>query len=110
MTAGSLRLQDGGLCPGTHFGCVKPVAGEVVFNTGMVGYTEAFTDPSYRGQILVLTYPLIGNYGVPEITREAGEFESARIHITGLVVSEICMQPNHWNSASALADWFHRAG
>jgi len=110
MTAGSLRLQDGGLFPGTHFGCVKPVAGEVVFNTGMVGYTEALTDPSYRGQILVLTYPLIGNYGVPEINLGAGEFESARIHIAGLIVSGICRQPNHWNSVSALPQWLQSEG
>src|SRR2546428_442216 len=110
MTAGSLRLQDGGLFPGTHFGCVKPVAGEVVFNTGMVGYTEALTDPSYRGQILVLTYPLIGNYGVPDTVASAGEFESRRIQAAGLIVSEICRQPNHWNALRSLSEWLESEG
>src|SRR5215471_13311971 len=63
---GSLVLEDGFACSGTSFGWPQSVAGEVVFNTGMVGYPESLTDPSYKGQILVLAYPLIGNYGVAE--------------------------------------------
>src|SRR6266705_5799308 len=91
---GQLLLQDGGAFAGRVFGFPKAIAGEVVFNTGMVGYPEALTDPSYRGQILVLTYPLIGNYGVPDITQCEDEFESRRIQVAGLMVSEICREPN----------------
>jgi carbamoyl-phosphate synthase small subunit len=105
MNSGNLRLEDGTRLIGKHFGSIKAVAGEVVFNTGMVGYTEALTDPSYKGQILVLTYPLVGNYGVPEIDHHAGEFESARIQVAGLIVSQICEEPNHWNSVRALGQW-----
>ena len=71
-----LRLEDDTQFNGRHFGYPVSVKGEVVFNTGMVGYTEALTDPSYKGQILVLTYPLVGNYGVPDRERGADEFES----------------------------------
>jgi len=110
LQRGCLRLENGDRFTGIHFGCLKPIAGEVVFNTGMVGYTEALTDPSYRGQILALTYPLIGNYGVPEIDHEAGEFESGRIQVAGLIVSEICGEPNHWNSMSSLARWLQNEG
>ena len=70
--ASKLILEDGSVFDGFVFGSKKPVSGEVVFNTGMVGYTETLTDPSYRGQILVLTYPLIGNYGVPGEEKEDG--------------------------------------
>src|SRR6058998_68853 len=104
MTAGSLRLQDGGLFPGTHFGCVKPVAGEVVFNTGMVGYTEALTDPSYSGQIMVLTYPLVGNYGVPPA------FESGKIQAAGLVVSELAVEYSHALAQKSLPQWLQEQG
>src|SRR2546422_2112839 len=99
LTQGTLLLEDGSRFVGSHFGAIAPATGEVVFNTGMVGYTEALTDPSYRGQILVLTYPLVGNYGVPDITR-SDEFESRRIQVAGLIVSEVCREPNHWNSAN----------
>jgi carbamoyl-phosphate synthase small subunit len=108
--SGCLRLEDGRAFKGVHFGSVKPIAGEVVFNTGMVGYTEALTDPSYKGQILVLTYPLVGNYGVPNTDSHAGEFESARIQVSGLIVSEICREPNHWNAAGGLAQWLQSEG
>ena len=77
-----LELEDGTVFAGRSAAFPKPVCGEVVFNTGMVGYTESLTDPSYRGQILVLTYPLVGNYGVPP------HFESRRIHASALVVSQ----------------------
>jgi len=92
------------------FGAPVSVSGEVVFNTGMVGYPEALTDPSYRGQILVLTYPLIGNYGVPDesIKDDYGLpkfFESKEIHISGLVVSSYSWKHSHWAAQKSLATW-----
>ena len=92
------------------FGAPTSVAGEVVFNTGMVGYPEALTDPSYRGQILVLTYPLIGNYGVPDrnIKDDHGlpkYFESKEIHIAGLIVSSYSWEPSHWAAQQSLGKW-----
>jgi carbamoyl-phosphate synthase small subunit len=89
------------------------VDGEVVFNTGMVGYPESLTDPSYRGQILVLTYPMIGNYGVPETdkmwphsNRELNMIlESNAIHVRGLIVNEYCDEPHHWESKRTLSKW-----
>jgi carbamoyl-phosphate synthase small subunit len=103
-----LILQDGSVFEGEAFGFPGPVAGEVVFNTGMVGYPEAFTDPSYKGQILVLTYPLVGNYGVaagePDFCLD-GSFESSRVQIAGLIVSEISGDYHHWNASQSLADW-----
>ena len=91
------------------------MAGEVVFNTGMVGYPEALTDPSYRGQILVLTFPLIGNYGVPDesIMDDHGlpmYFESNEIHIAGLVVSEYSWEHSHWAARKSLAEWLSKSG
>jgi carbamoyl-phosphate synthase small subunit len=84
--------------------------GEVVFNTGMVGYPEALTDPSYRGQILVLTFPLVGNYGVPgdDVDVATGlrkHFESDAIHIRGLIVSGYTEAYSHWNARCSLGDW-----
>jgi carbamoyl-phosphate synthase small subunit len=89
--------------------------GEVVFNTGMVGYPEALTDPSYRGQILVLTYPLIGNYGVPDdrVKDEHGlplYFESEAIHISGLVVSSYSWEHSHWTAQKSLSKWLNDQG
>src|SRR3989339_2179150 len=86
-----LVLEDGTEFHGWSFGAEKPVAGEVVFNTAMAGYPESITDPSYRGQILVLTYPLIGNYGVPKKKMHEGieqNFESQNITVQGLIVSD----------------------
>lgn len=103
-----LVLQDGSEFPGYSFGCLKNSTGEVVFNTGMVGYPETMTDPSYRGQILVCTYPLIGNYGVPDDTRENNllkHFESEEIHIRGLIVSDYSENYSHWNASRSLSDW-----
>lgn len=85
-------------------------AGELVFNTGMVGYPEALTDPSYRGQILVLTFPLVGNYGVPDRSAVdefglAKYFESDRIQVSGLIVQQYNDDHSHWNSNSSLAEW-----
>lgn len=103
----SLVLEDGSVYSGEPFGWRGSVAGEVVFNTGMVGYPETFTDPSYTGQILVLTYPLIGNYGVPSDGpgRLRRFFESERIHIAGLVVMENCEEASHWNNRGSLDGW-----
>ena len=87
------------------------MSGEVVFNTGMVGYPEALTDPSYRGQILVLTYPLVGNYGVPDesVLDEQCQlplyFESKNIHIAGLVVSSYSWEHSHWTAQQSLSKW-----
>ena len=101
-------LEDGSSLSGVLFGFPRSVAGEVVFNTGMVGYPESLTDPSYRGQILVLTYPLIGNYGVPGQEREDGlfkNFESDTIQISGLVVADYSERYSHWNAAQSLGAW-----
>ncbi len=108
-----LLLEDGSVFEGRAFGFPKSVAGEVVFNTGMVGYPEALTDPSYKGQILVLTYPLIGNYGVPGnhcANNLQLPFESERIQIAGLVVSEVSLRYSHWNATQSLAQWLYDEG
>src|SRR3989338_516881 len=94
-----LVLEDGSVFQGVSFGSARSVSGEVVFNTGMVGYPESFTDPSYKGQILVLSYPLIGNYGVPGNSLKEGIsefFESEKIQISGLVVSDYSDNHSHW--------------
>ena len=100
-----LFLEDGTEFVGEGFGAARAVAGEVVFNTGMTGYVEALTDPSYRGQILVFTYPLIGNYGVPT-ARAAGSldgpYESDRIQVQGLVVQHYHEAYSHASSARSL--------
>src|SRR5262245_39409755 len=95
-----LILTDGTVFRGRSFGAPRNVRGEVVFNTGLVGYVEALTDPSYRGQILVLTYPLQGNYGVPD-----GPLESDRIQVHGLIVHHHSEQPSHRDSTRTLASW-----
>jgi len=102
-----LVLKDGSAYSGNGFGFRKSVAGEVVFNTGMVGYPESLTDPSYSGQILVLTYPLIGNYGVPGNGTEAAarDFESGRIQVRGLIVSEYSNSYSHWTADRSLSEW-----
>src|SRR5208337_550038 len=105
---GRLVLEDGSVFAGKAFGCNVSVAGEVVFNTGMVGYPECLTDPSYEGQILVLTYPLIGNYGVPgdEFTDGISSFyESEKIHVSALVISEYSFESSHWNKSKSLDNW-----
>lgn len=103
-----LILEDNTVFRGYHFGARKVVSGEVVFNTGMIGYAESLSDPSYHGQILVLTYPLIGNYGVPGYDTEDGlprYFQSDKIHVQGLVVSGICDDYSHWNARKSLPEW-----
>lgn len=96
-----LILQDKISLEGISFGYEGPVSGEVVFATGMVGYPEAITDPSFEGQILVLTYPLIGNYGVPD----KSFWESEKIHIKGLIVSDYNEKPSHAKSVMTLSRW-----
>lgn len=103
-----LVLEDGSIFSGRAFGWHGSAAGEVVFNTGMVGYPECFTDPSYKGQILVLTYPLIGNYGVPVEQENGGlsaMFESHKIHLAGVVVMQYSENYSHWNGTQSLAQW-----
>ncbi len=103
-----LILEDGSVFYGTSFGSKKKVSGEVVFNTGMVGYPESLTDPSYRGQILVLTYPLIGNYGIPGCEKHNNllkYFESDEIQIQGLLISDYSNNYSHWNAKRSLSDW-----
>lgn len=103
-----LILEDGTVLEGKSFGYEKSVAGEVVFYTAMTGYPESLTDPSYTGQILVSTYPLIGNYGVPKDLMQHGihkHFESDKIHITALIVSDYSVAFSHWNARMNLGDW-----
>ena len=103
-----LILEDGTEFSGYSFGYEKNTNGEVVFNTGMVGYPETMTDPSYRGQILVCTYPLIGNYGIPGNERENNllkYFESEQIHCRALIVSDYSENYSHWNAKRSLSDW-----
>lgn len=100
----TLLLEDGSLFKGISFGSPKSTSGEVVFSTGMVGYPESLTDPSYFGQILILTYPLIGNYGVPEKKL----WESDRIHVKGLIVSHYIDTPSHYQSTQTLGQWLKR--
>jgi carbamoyl-phosphate synthase/aspartate carbamoyltransferase len=100
-------------CEGKSFGAERSVAGELVFQTGMVGYPESITDPSYRGQILVVTFPLVGNYGVPSReTRDPilpdlpAHFEANEIHIAGLVVASYCGEDySHYLAESSLGTW-----
>lgn len=104
----SLVLEDDSIFEGFSFGDKKPVNGEVVFNTGMVGYPESLTDPSYHGQILVFTYPLIGNYGVPGYEKEGNlfkYFESDQIQIQGLIITDYSENYHHWNAKKSLSDW-----
>jgi carbamoyl-phosphate synthase small subunit len=108
MKNARLILQDGTEFHGKSFANDGSANGEVVFNTGMVGYPETMTDPSYRGQILVCTFPLIGNYGVPDNVSENGmykHFESDRIHVRGLVVSDYSENYSHWDASRSLAEW-----
>ncbi len=104
----SLILENGSVFEGYSFGYETPVSGEVVFSTAMVGYPESLTDPSYAGQILTVTFPLIGNYGVPEDKMENGIsslFESEKIQVTGLIISEYSHQYSHWNAKKSLSEW-----
>src|SRR3989454_8524885 len=101
----SLVLEDGTAIRGAFFGARRKVFGELVFNTNMTGYTEALTDPSYRGQILMMTYPLIGNYGVDPTSVESGE-----VQVTGYVVREACRTPSHPTSNQGLEAFLEQHG
>ncbi len=107
-----LILQDGTVFEGIGFGYPTNVSGEIVFNTGMVGYTETLTDPSYKGQILCFTYPSIGNYGVPSM-KDLDEyglpkyFESNRIQTSGIIVNNLSNVSSHWTCARTLEQWLY---
>ena len=108
----TLILDDGSRFHGKSFGYEKPVAGEVVFNTAMTGYPGSLTDPSYAGQLMTLTYPLVGNYGVPPFTFEANGLptfmESEKIHAEAIIVSDYSEKYSHWNAVESLGDWLKR--
>jgi carbamoyl-phosphate synthase small subunit len=110
----TLVLSDGTKFHGKSFGSEQPVAGEVVFNTAMTGYPESLTDPSYAGQLMTLTYPLVGNYGVPPFTVEknglATFMESDKIYASAIIVSDYSQSYSHWNANESLADWLKREG
>ena len=100
MTA-KLVLEDGRVFTGEAFGASGTRFGEVCFNTSMTGYQEVLTDPSYRGQIVAMTYPLIGNYGVNKLDGESHE-----PHVRGFVIEELCEMPSNWRSEESLEDYF----
>ncbi len=108
----TLLLSDGTKFHGTSFGYEAPVAGEVVFNTAMTGYPESLTDPSYAGQLMALTYPLVGNYGVPAFSVEdnglATFMESDKIYARAIIVSDYSEEYSHWNAKESLAEWLKR--
>ena len=108
----TLVLSDGTKFHGKSFGYEHPVSGEVVFNTAMMGYPESLTDPSYAGQILTFTYPLLGNYGVPPFTFEKNGLpafmESEKIYVSAVVCSDYSEQYSHWNAVESLAEWLKR--
>ncbi|BCR90228.1 bifunctional carbamoylphosphate synthetase/aspartate transcarbamylase [Aspergillus chevalieri] len=114
----ALELEDGTVYQGYSFGAEKSVAGELVFQTGMVGYPESITDPSYRGQILVITFPLVGNYGVPsretmdELLKDLPKyFESTQIHVSALVVATYAGEDySHFLAQSSLGQWLKEQG
>jgi len=122
MRPARLILDDGSQFEGMSFGYEQNTVGEVVFNTAMTGYTESLTDPSYAGQILVATYPLIGNYGVPPTTHTSSEgastgkgdgnlppfTESERIHVAALIVADYSQYYSHWNAVESLGQWLQR--
>ena len=104
--AGRLIFKGGPTFEGKNFGATVSSAGELVFSTGMMGYPESLTDPSYKGQILILTYPLVGNYGVPE----KYFWESDTIMVSGLIVSNYIDTPSHYQSRKTLSEWFLEEG
>lgn len=112
MKKAILRLSDGTEFQGYSFGYEGAVSGEVVFNTAMMGYPESLTDPSYAGQLMTLTYPLVGNYGVPAFTMEenglATFMESDRIYARAIICSEYSGEYSHWNGKETLAEWLQR--
>lgn len=113
-TCGTLILENDIHFEGDSFGAERGASGEVVFSTGMTGYPESLTDPSFRGQILVLTYPLIGNYGVPargtDVNGLPTSGESERIHVAGLVVADYVDRYHHWSAGQSLSAWLSAEG
>ena len=105
----TLLLQDGREFSGWSFGYDGPANGEIVFSTAMVGYPESLTDPSYSGQILCVSYPLVGNYGIPVEAPDAQglctRFESERIHVRGLVIADYSEKYSHWDASKSLGQW-----
>jgi carbamoyl-phosphate synthase small subunit len=112
MRKARLILDDGSEFCGRSFGYAAEATGEVVFNTAMTGYPESLTDPSYAGQMLVMTYPLAGNYGAPSNQPREGEMlpflESERIHVKALIVADYSEEYSHWNAKESLAAWLQR--
>ena len=108
----TLVLEDGTKFHGKSFGYDAPVAGEVVFNTAMMGYPESLTDPSYAGQLMALTYPLVGNYGVPSFFIEPNGIpsfmESDKIYSSAIIVADYSEEYSHWNACESLAEWLKR--
>ena len=108
----TLILDNGSQFHGKSFGYEKPIAGEVVFNTAMTGYPESLTDPSYAGQLMTLTYPLVGNYGVPPFSIEGNGIptfmESDKIHAEAIIVNNYSECYSHWNAVESLAEWLKR--
>ena len=100
-----LALADGRIFHGRAFGAIGEAVGEVVFNTAMTGYQEVLTDPSYKGQMVCMTYPEIGNVGV-----NADDAESARVYVEGFIVREYVAQPSNWRSQMSLGEYLERAG
>ncbi|CAG8529859.1 6184_t:CDS:2 [Diversispora eburnea] len=110
----ALKFKSGEIFHGTSFGAMKSVSGETVFTTSLVGYPESMTDPSYRGQILVFTQPLIGNYGVPGLEKDKygllKNFESDRIQCKGIIVNDYASRYSHWTAVESLGEWCTRHG
>ena len=100
-----LALEDGTIFIGSSFGAEGEVIGEIVFNTGMTGYQEVLTDPSYCGQIVTMTYPLIGNYGV-----NLDDIESKKPQVKGFIVRELCRTPSNWRSVEDIDEYLKRFG
>ncbi|KAK5016101.1 Multifunctional pyrimidine synthesis protein CAD [Cryomyces antarcticus] len=110
----TFTIKDGPIFHGKSFGANSNISGEAVFTTSLVGYPESMTDPSYRGQILVFTQPLIGNYGVPSSVRDDNGllkyFESPNIQAVGIVVADVALQHSHWTAVESLSEWCAREG
>lgn len=110
----TFTIRDGPIYHGKSFGAKTNISGEAVFTTSLVGYPESMTDPSYRGQILVFTQPLIGNYGVPGAVRDEyglyKYFESPNIQACGIVVADVALKYSHWTAVESLAEWCAREG
>src|SRR3954467_925225 len=103
MTRAILALEDGRVFEGESFGSTGTTVGEICFNTSMTGYQEVLTDPSYRGQIVAMTYPLIGNYGVNELDQE-----STGPHVRGFVIEELSALDSNWRSAGSLDEYLKK--